>query len=147
MRGLGDDAEQTTPLGEVAADQQPEAVFEFGDAHERAVIALVGVLDPPIGRLGPAARCHHARRQRADIAGHRLPRRRRHEVKIGTRPQRPILDRAHEADEAAAAVDLVDLRGLGIHRLRDFLGDEPPRIPGEIGEQRGCENREQKQVD
>ena len=93
LRGLGDDAEQPPPLLQIAPDQEPEAAGQFGDAHQRAVIGGVLLVKPPIGGLGPAGGRHHARRQRADIAGDGLPVRRGHEVEIGAGPQRPVLDR------------------------------------------------------
>ena len=39
LRGVGDDAEQPPPFLQIAPDQQPKTVAEFGDAHQRAVIA------------------------------------------------------------------------------------------------------------
>ncbi len=69
---------------------------DAGDAHQRTVVVLLCFVDPPIGNLRPALAAHHAGRQRADIAGDALPRRRGHEIEIGARPQRAILDRDHQ---------------------------------------------------
>ena len=67
-------------------------LVEFGDAHQRAVIGGVLLVEPAIRRLGPARRGHHARRQRVDIAAERLARRRGDEIEVGARPQRPVAD-------------------------------------------------------
>ena len=98
---VGDDAEQPPPLLQVAPDQQAEAAGELGDAHQRAMIGGVLLVEPAIGGLRPAGRRHHARRQRADIAGDRLPRRRGDEIEIGARPQRAVLDGEHQPAQAA----------------------------------------------
>ena len=92
LRGLGDDAEQPPPFLQVAADQQAETVGEFGDAHQRAVIGRVLLVEPAIGGFRPADRRHHARRQRADIAANRLSGRRGDEIEIGAGPQRAVAD-------------------------------------------------------
>ena len=63
LRGFGDDAEQPPPLLEVAADQQAETVGEFGDAHQRAMIARYparragdsAVSDQPVEAITPGA--------------------------------------------------------------------------------------------
>ena len=75
LRGLRDNAEQPPAFLQIATDQQPETVVEFGDVHQRAVIAGVLIVKPPIGGLRPAHGRHHAGRQRADIAADRLSRR------------------------------------------------------------------------
>ena len=74
LRRLGDDAEQPPPLVEVAADQQPKAVGQFGDPHQRAVLGIVVLVEPAIGGLRPAGGRHHAGRERADIAADRTAR-------------------------------------------------------------------------
>ena len=54
LRGLRDDAEQPPALLEIAADQQPEAAGQFGDAHQRAMIGGVLIVEPAVGGLRPA---------------------------------------------------------------------------------------------
>ena len=102
LRGLGDDAEQPPALLEIATDQQAETVVELGDAHQRAVVGGVLLVEPAVGGLRPAVERHHARRQRADIAAERLPVRRGDEIEIGARPQRPVADACGKAAQAAA---------------------------------------------
>jgi hypothetical protein len=62
LRALGDDAEQPAPLFEVAPDQQAKTVAELGDLHQRAVIDIVGFVEPPVDGLRPAGGRHHAGR-------------------------------------------------------------------------------------
>ena len=54
LRGVRDDPEQPPALLQIAADQKPEAVAEFGDAHQRAMIGVVLIVEPPVGGLRPA---------------------------------------------------------------------------------------------
>ena len=54
LRGLGDDAEQPPSFLEVAADQEPKTVAEFGDAHQRAMVGGILLVEPAVRRLGPA---------------------------------------------------------------------------------------------
>ena len=71
LRGIRDDAEQPPSFLEIATDQQAETVVELGDAHQRAVVGGILLVEPAVRRLGPACRGHHARGQRVDIAAER----------------------------------------------------------------------------
>ena len=104
-RGLATMPNSRRALLEVAPDQQPEAAGQFGDAHQRAVIGGVLLVEPAIGGLRPAGGRHHAGRQRADVAGDRLPGRRGDEIKAGARPQRAVADGASEPAQAPPIVD------------------------------------------
>ena len=146
LRGLRDNAEQPPPLLQVAPDQQPEAVGELGDPHQRTMIGGILLVKPPIGGLRPARCRHYARRQRADVAGDRLPRRVGHEVEIGARAQRPAFDRDEQPVQSAAPEDIADLADFRVHRGGDLFGDQPAGIPGEIAEQRSGKQREQEQI-
>ena len=73
LRRLGDDAEQPSPLLEVAADQQAKAVAELRDFHQRAVLGIVVLVEPPVGGLRPAGRRHDAGRERTDVAADPAP--------------------------------------------------------------------------
>ena len=64
LRGLGNkESEQPTSFIEIASDQQAETIAEFRDAHERAVIGGILLVEPAVRRLGPANRGHHTRGQ------------------------------------------------------------------------------------
>jgi len=80
LRRLRDDAEQPPPFLQISSDQEPEAAAQLVDAHQRAVVGVVLIVKPPVGGLGPAGGAHHAGRQRAHIAGNRLPIRRGQEI-------------------------------------------------------------------
>ena len=90
---------------------------------------------------------HHARRERADIAGDRLSLRRGDEIEIGARPQRPVLDGEDQPAQAAASKISLSLAGFRIDRRGDLFGDQAARIPGEIAQQRSGKQRKQKQID
>ncbi len=60
LRRLGDDAEQPPPLVEIAADQETEAVLQFGDAHQRAMIVFVR-RPRSAGRPSPTSRASPSR--------------------------------------------------------------------------------------
>ena len=49
-------AEQPPPFLEIAADQQTKTVGQFGDAHQRAMVGGVLLVEPAIRGLGPAGR-------------------------------------------------------------------------------------------
>ena len=100
LRGIGDDAEQPPSFLEIATDQQAETVVEFGDAHQRAMIGGILLVEPAVRRLGPACRGHHARGQRFDIAAERPALRRGDEIEIGAGPQRPVAERGGKASQA-----------------------------------------------
>ncbi len=74
--------------------------------HQRAMVGCVLLVKPPIGGLGPARGRHHARRQRADIAGDGLPVRRGHEVEIGAGAQRPVFDVENQATQSAPSENI-----------------------------------------
>jgi hypothetical protein len=57
------------------------------------------------------------------------------------------VDDEHETLDAALIVLLGKAGDLGIDRARDLLGDQPPRVPGEIAEQAGGEHREHGEID
>ena len=139
--------EQPPAFLQIATDQQPKTVVQFGDVHQRPVIAGVLIVKPSIGGLRPAQGRHHAWRQRADIAADRLSRRGGEEIKIGSRTQRAVADGPSQPLQSPPIVDVVDLAGFGVHRGGDLLGDEAARVPGEIGQQRSGKEREQKQID
>ena len=145
---LRDDAEQPPPFLQVASDQKPEAAGEFGDQHQRAMVAQRPDRQAA-GRRSPTSRdvpiTPGASEPTLPAIAH--PGRGGHEIKIGARPQRAVLDRKDQAAQAAAVVDVADLAGFRIHRGRDLFGDQPARVPGEIAEQRGGEQRKQKQID
>ena len=60
--GRQDDVVQPLALLEVAADQQPEAAGRLEHPHQRVMLGAVRVVEPAIGRLGPAGLLEHARR-------------------------------------------------------------------------------------
>ena len=72
--------------------------------------------------------------------------RRGHQIEIGARPQRPVLERENQSAQSAPPEDLADLAGFRVHRRGDLLGDQPARVPGEIAEQRGGKQCKQKQI-
>ena len=104
LRGVGDDAEQPPALFEIAADQQPEAVVEFGDAHQRAVVGGVLLVEPAVRRLRPA-RAWPSRRAAASstLPPNALPAGVGDEIEVGARPQRAVVDRAGKAAQARGA--------------------------------------------
>ena len=146
LRRIRDNAKQPPPFVQIAPDQETEAAGQFGDAHQCAMIGGVLLVKPPVGGFGPARFRHHARCQRADIAGERLSRRRGHKVEIGARPQRAVLERENQSAQSAPPEDLADLAGFRVHRGSDLLGNQPARVPGEIAKQRRGEQRKQKQI-
>ena len=147
LRGGGDDAENAMTLLEIAADQQPETVRQLRHAHQRAVIGLVLLVEPPVSGFGPAAGRHDAGLKRRDIARDRQSGRRRHQIKIGAGPQRTIFDGEDKTAQAAAIEDVREQADFLAHCRCDLIGDQAAGIPGEISEERGRKQREQKQID
>jgi hypothetical protein len=143
---LRDDDEHATPLVEVAPDQEAKAAGQLDDAHQRAMVGPVLVLEPTVGGLGPAFGCNHARRERADIARDRDASRRRHEIEVGAGPQRAALDVEDQPVQTAAVVGVGDLADFRIDRGGDLLGDQAAGVPGEIADERGSKQRKQKQI-
>src|SRR5205814_8183398 len=57
------------------------------------------------------------------------------------------VDGEDEAPNATLAILLAETLDFGVDRLGDLLGDEPPRVPGEITEQERSEQGEYRQID
>ena len=114
-----------------------------------SALCSAGVLlvEPAIDGLRPAGLVEHAGRERADIAGERLPGRRGHEIKARARTQRAVFQDQHEAAQSADRVLLGQHRDLGLDRRGDLLGDEAAGVEREIGEQRGRVENEYQQID
>ena len=123
---------QTLPLFEITSNQETKASRQLKHTHEGVVLCAVGIIQTPIGGFRPTGAFEDAGRKRSDVARQPLARARGHEVKARARPTRSRIDNENEAADATLAVLLSQAGDLGIDRLRNLLGDQPPRVPGEI---------------
>ena len=117
-------------LAEIAADQNAQAVVEHEHMRQRHMAflaAFVGIALIAEGLACPAFLVEHARLQRGDIAGQDLAVRPGDHVEIGARLARPPLQRSQQSVDAAAAVDLLDLRHFRRHRILRLLFQQPLR--------------------
>ena len=89
----------------------------------------------------------HALAQQADIAGKPVAGERGDEIEARSRPPRPRIDDEHQPPDAALVVLLGQAGDLGVDRAGDLLGDQAPRVPGEIAEQEGRKQREDREID
>ena len=138
---------QALALFEVASDQETKAGRQLKHPDESLVLRAIGVVEPAIGGFRPARGFKNAGGERSDIARESLARAGGDEVKARARPTRSRIHNEDEAADAALAVLLGQAGDLGIHRLGDLLGDQPARVPGEIDQQEGREQRKDGQID
>src|SRR5262249_39410558 len=136
------DIVQTFPLFEIAPNQETESGRQLKYTHESVVLCAIGIVQAPIGGFRPAGGFENPGRKRSDVARQPLARARGHEVKARSRPTRSRVDDENEAADTALAVLLSQAGDFGIDRLRDLLGDQPPRVPSKIGEQESGKQRE-----
>ena len=145
--GSEHDVIQAFPLFEIAPDQETKSGRQLKHPNQGMMLRAIGIVQAPVGGFGPARRLENARGQRSDIAGQSLARARSHEIKARARPTRPRVDDKDKPADTALAVLLGQAGDLGINRLRDLLGDQPARVPGEIREQEHGKQREHSEVD
>src|SRR5215471_7092685 len=110
------------------------------------MLGAVGVVEPPIGGFRPAGCFENAGGERSDVTRQSFPRARGDEVKARAGPTRPRIDDEHEPADAALAILFGQAGYLRIDRLRDLLGDQPPRVPGEISEQESGKQRKHGEI-
>ena len=111
------------------------------------VFGAFGIVEPPVHSLGPTGMLQHALAEHADVSGQSIAGESRDQIEARPRPARPRIDGDHQPPDSALAVLLGETGDLGVNRAGDLLGDQPPRVPGEIAEQEGREQREDSEID
>ena len=147
LPGGENDVVEPLALLEIAADQQAEAARQLEHAHQRVMLGAFRIVEAAIDRLGPAGVLEHALAEQADIAGEPVAAERGDEIEARSRPARARVDDEDQPPDAALVVLLGQAGDFGVDRASNLLGDQTPRVPGEIAEQERRKQREHGEID
>ena len=145
--GGENDVVEPLALLEIAADQQAEAARQLEHAHQRVMLGAFGIVEPAIDRFGPAGCSSTPSPSRPTLPASPSPLNVGNEIEARARPARARIDDEDEPPDAALGVLLGQAGDFRVDRASDLLGDQPPRVPGEIAEQKRREQREHGEID
>ena len=135
------DRRQAVSLGEVVADQQPEAARQGEDARQSAAALSLD----SVTRLDHAGAIEGARRQRGHVADQRLAGMCGDEVQAGAGLLDPPIDDLNEAGDAALRILFREAGNVGIHALRDLILDRRIEVGTDaVEDEAGADRRDEE---